>query len=225
MSAQYTRVPHFLSQIPRPPQQARFLQSFSREQDAQRAPAFTPPPPPEPTYDDAALDASADVAPLPAPMPPPPSPSAPRHDLSDSQFDVFESAVRNLKLEGARMAEQMRSDSLEIAFVVAQRILEQEISANPKALFTLVRSAVRRVADSRKITVRLCAQDHERLTQALGAQDPDALSFAALNLVVDPSLTPGDVVVDSDLGTIDGRLSKRLEALKAAAAEGEGDAA
>lgn len=214
-----TRVPQFLSQAPRPPQQARFLRDFAREQAA-KAPAFTPPPPPSPEpFDDAALEASAEVEPLPAPAPPP-SPPPPSF-----AFDAFQGAVQTLKLEGARMAEQMRSDSLEIAFVVAQRILEQEISANPKALFTLVRSAVRRVADSRKITVRLCAGDHARLTEALGEEDPDALSFAPLTLVVDPTLSLGDVVVDSELGTIDGRLSRRLEALKAAAAEGEGDAA
>lgn len=125
-------------------------------------------------------------------------------------------AVEVLRLSSERLAEQARSDALEIGFLVARRILETEISASPEPLFALVRGCIRKVGESRRVVARLNPEDVPLLKNA--AQKGEAgITTAQFEVVADASIARGDCVVDTDFGTVDGRLSTRLEELYRAA--------
>lgn len=163
------------------------------------APAPTPPPPePLPVLAPpiGIPVALAELRPPPTPPQPPPAPHV-NH------------AIEKLVLQNERLAELARSDALEIGFLVAERILEQEISQNPRALMSLVRSAMRKLADSREITVTVSAADHEKLK----AGEP---GLASVKLEIDPSFGPGDCKVTSELGVVDGRMPTRMAELRKA---------
>ncbi len=131
------------------------------------------------------------------PSQPPPPPVNPR----------LEAAITELRLRGERLAEQARSDALELGVMVARKILEQEISTNLEALFALIKSAIRRVGESRTTVVRVCPSDFERLH---GAADT-TFTLGRIELKVDETLGPGDVMVDGEHSTVDGTISTRLE--------------
>ncbi|HTP52414.1 MAG TPA: FliH/SctL family protein [Anaeromyxobacteraceae bacterium] len=154
----------------------------------------------------------------PRPLKPPPrreaqAPAPPSPDVEEVRRQAMErvgDAVRALRLEAERLAEQSRADAIEVAFQVASRILESEVKANPESLFALVRSALRKAGDSRRIALRLCPGDAaamERDFDQLGRGD---LSAARVEIVADPTLSQGDCVVDTDFGQVDGRLATRL---------------
>lgn len=124
-------------------------------------------------------------------------------------------AVEVLRLQAERLAEQARADALEIGFRVARRILEAELSTSPDAFFSLVRSALQRAGDSRKVSVRVHPQDARSLAPAIAA---GTLGVAAVEIVPDGALAPGDCIVDTDFGKVDGRLDTRLDELHRAAA-------
>jgi flagellar biosynthesis/type III secretory pathway protein FliH len=132
-------------------------------------------------------------------------------------------AVEILRLQAGRLAEQARADALEIGFRVARRVLEAELSTSPDALFSLVRSALQRAGDSRKISVRVHPQDAQALAPAL-AKGALGVAVATVELVQDAALSPGDCIVETDFGKVDGRLDTRLDELHrtavAAAEEG-----
>lgn len=133
-------------------------------------------------------------------------------------------AVEVLRLQAERLAEQARADALEIGFFVARRVLQAELSTSPDALFALVRSALQRAGDSRKIQVRVHPQDAEALAPAL-AKGTLGVSAATVEIVRDAALSPGDCIVDTDFGKVDGRLDTRLDELhRAAVAAADGDA-
>jgi flagellar assembly protein FliH len=152
-----------------------------------------------------------------------PSPAAPATAMPASTSAArelsprVEAAIMQLKLTGERLAEQARSDALEVGLLVARRILEREITANLEALFSLIKSAIRRVGESRTTVVRLSPGDFARLKDAADT----SLTLGRVDLQADDSLGPGDVMVDSEHSTVDGRLSTRLEEL-ARALDGEG---
>lgn len=125
-------------------------------------------------------------------------------------------AVEVLRLQSERLAEQARSDALEIGFEVARRILETELSTGPDALFALVKSALQRAGASRRVVIRLHAED-ARLVQAALAEDRLGISAAAVEVTPDPALERGDCMVETDFGKVDGRLKTRLEELHRAA--------
>lgn len=166
----------------------------------------TPDAPAAPAGGPAAL---AEFRPPPSP-PPPPRPSAPSEA-------ALAHALEKLGLQNERLAELARSDALEIGFMVAERILEQEITTNPRAMISLVRSAMRRLADSRNITVALSPADHERVKSAGDA------GLAHVKLEIDPSLEAGDCRVSSELGVVDGKLESRLAEVRRAIDASEDD--
>lgn len=164
--------------------------------------AHLPVPPSPPTPSHQGFEPLASHA-SPAPMPPPPQPAP--QELSPR----VEAAIATLRLTGQRLAEQARSDALEVGLLVARRVLEREISTNLESLFSLIKSAIRRIGEARTTTVRVSAADFARLKDS----EETSLTLSKVELVCDESLRPGDVMVDSEHTTVDGRLSTRLEEL------------
>jgi flagellar assembly protein FliH len=145
-----------------------------------------------------------------------------RHDAMERVAD----AVRALSLEAGRVAEQARGDSIEIGFQVASRILEMEVKSNPEALFALVRSALRKAGDSRRVVVRMSPGDVAVMETDRERLGEGGLSTARIEVVPDATLTSGDCLVETDFGQVDGRLATRLsEARRAVKAVLEGGAA
>src|SRR5437868_15535485 len=98
-----------------------------------REPAPSPPSPPGPAAPIGFPVALAELR-------PPPSPPRPAF----ANDDAIAHAIESLKLQNERLAELARSDALEVGFLVAEKILEQEIAGNPRVLMNLVRGAMRR---------------------------------------------------------------------------------
>jgi flagellar assembly protein FliH len=142
-------------------------------------------------------------------------------DLRPEMLARLQTAIEKLRHEGERLAEQARADTLEIAFQIARRILEQELRTGPDALFALVRSAVRRAGDVRRVLIRVAPQDVQALEGDSGKAALQSMTVARVEIVGDATLTPGDVVVESAEARIDGRISSRLGELRRAAEGGE----
>jgi flagellar assembly protein FliH len=129
------------------------------------------------------------------------------------------SAAQFLRQAAERLAAEARSDALEVGFMVARRILETDITANVEHLVGLVRSAIRRLGESRHIKLHLCPEDARLVDDVLkqdGAQAISPVAAAQIEVISDPSLQRGDCVVAGDLGTVDGRINTRLEELRRA---------
>lgn len=126
---------------------------------------------------------------------------------NNSQEERLRAAIEVLKAQGERLAEQARSDALELGLLIARRILERELSSNLESVFALIKSAIRRAGAEHVTRVRLSPGDIARFDQA--AQP--TFSLGRIELVADTSLQPGDVMVDTDTHTIDGRLATRFE--------------
>jgi flagellar assembly protein FliH len=166
-------------------------------------------------------------APVPASPEPATAPAAAELRLARQEaMTRVSEAVRSLGLAASRLAEQARGDSIEIGFQVASRILEMEVKSNPEALFALVRSALRKAGDSRRVVVRMSPGDVAVMETDRDRLGEGGLSTARVEVVPDATLTSGDCVVDTDFGQIDGRLATRLsEARRAVNAVLEGGAA
>jgi flagellar biosynthesis/type III secretory pathway protein FliH len=137
--------------------------------------------------------------------------------LADEVSERIGSAAQFLRQAAERLAAEARSDALEVGFMVARRILETDISSNVEHLVGLVRSAIRRLGESRHIKLQLCPEDARLIEEVLkkdGSQNLTSLAAAQIEVIADPSLQRGDCVVAGDLGTVDGRINTRLEELR-----------
>jgi flagellar assembly protein FliH len=128
-------------------------------------------------------------------------------------------ALDVLRATAERLAAEARTDALEIGFLVARRILDMELTASPEPLVNLVRTAVKRLGESRKIAVHLSPTDARALSAVIEERGPQAVASATIakvEIVADGSLGRGDCLVDGDLVTVDGRIGARMEELRRA---------
>lgn len=126
-------------------------------------------------------------------------------------------AIELLRATTERLAAEARTDALEIGFLVARRILEMELSASAEPLVSLVRSAVRRLGESRRIVIHLSPQDAQAMNAVIESRGPQAVAQASISrveILADPSLGRGDCLVEGDLVTVDGRINARIEELR-----------
>jgi flagellar biosynthesis/type III secretory pathway protein FliH len=126
-------------------------------------------------------------------------------------------AVEVLRATAEKLAAEARTDALEIGFLVARRILEMELTASAEPLVNLVRSAVKRLGESRRIAIHLSPDDARSMSSIIESRGPQAVAAAAISrveIVPDASLGRGDCLVDGDLVTVDGRINARIEELR-----------
>jgi flagellar assembly protein FliH len=184
------RAPRFLAGLPGipTPSPARFAQ---------------PPSAHDPAFDHAAAA-------------PPAPPSAEAMELHRDAMQRVASAVEALRTAADHLAQQARGDAVEIGFLVARKVLEHEIEQDPQAVFALVRSALQRAGESRRISVRLSPEDAALVQSEPGRAALDGITAARIEYFPDPSLQRGDCVVDADFGQVDGRLATRLAEIRRA---------
>jgi hypothetical protein len=142
--------------------------------------------------------------PLPPPLPQP----------GPEFADRLARAVADLRRTGERLAEQATADALEMATLIARRIIEGELKTNPAALTGLIRSALGRLGESRKVQLRLHPTDAANVQAAGDTGTWAGLSIARVEIRPDASLSPGDCIVDGEQGTVDGRVATRLEEVR-----------
>ncbi|HEY0706798.1 MAG TPA: FliH/SctL family protein [Polyangia bacterium] len=152
-------------------------------------------------------------------QPQPPAP-APVIDMSR-----MEAAIDRLRLLSERLAAEARSDVLELGLMIARKVVEGELSVNADRLIGVVKSAVSRVGESRRIAVHLAPEDAEMLTggpeeagtdgSGAAAAVPSALlrlsrGAAKIEIVPDASLSRGDCVVEGDHLSVDATLDTKF---------------
>jgi flagellar assembly protein FliH len=166
---------------------------------------------------------------VPSPLPqeihlPPPamptSPAAPAPAPAAPDMSRINAAIERLRLMSERLAAEARADAMEVALLVARKMVEGELSVNVERMLGTVRSAVRRLGESRRILIRVCPADAELMTGAgAGARSPADIAgsgVARVELVADPTLGRGDCVVEGELGSVDARLDSRFDEIRRA---------
>jgi flagellar biosynthesis/type III secretory pathway protein FliH len=173
--------------------------------------------------EDEALGVESLAPPLPAPPP----------TMSPEAAARLARAIAELKSAGDRAASEMAATTLELAMLVARKILDAEVATDPAVARRLIKAAVRRLRDVHRVTIRVSPDDLEMLRAGTGAPAPASESdtdtdtdasaganlaadfgVAKVELVADTNLTSGDCIVDSDAATVDGRLGTRVEELR-----------
>ncbi|SRR6266568_376960 len=164
------------------------------------------------------------TAPLPDPLPASRGEGDGMAAVRREAMEKVDAALETLRAQADHLAEQARADAIEIGFQVARKILETELRQSPEALFALVRSAVRRAGESRRIVVRLAPDDAALLRSEDGRSTLDGVTAARVEYLPDPSLQRGDCLVETDFGQVDGRLATRLSEIRRAVDAAEGAA-
>jgi flagellar assembly protein FliH len=114
-----------------------------------------------------------------------------------------------------RRLDELEDAALQVGLEVARRLVGAELEREPQHTAALVRQLLARVRRARRVMVQLHPLDRPQVQRLLPQLLPQQ-GEAAVELVDDATLQPGDCVVYSDVGTLDGRIETRLSALAGA---------
>jgi len=115
-------------------------------------------------------------------------------------------ALAEAETRRARWLDDARADLAALSLQVAASLYARAREEDPSVVGDLCRQAIEQVSAARRIALRVHPAD-------AGALEGIA---APVEIVADEAITPGGCLVETDLGSVDGRLETRLDALRAA---------
>lgn len=127
--------------------------------------------------------------------------------------------LERLDLLGQTLQSVARQEALEIAIMVAKRILRVEIEAKPMLLIDEIKRAAQEVMGKKEVTIRLHPDDLAGIKLAEANLDSSFPAVAQISMAEDESLERGDCVIDTDVEQINLSLNEQLSALKKALEE------
>ncbi len=137
-----------------------------------------------------------------------------REDAEGLLADRFAVGLEKVDALARTLETLARHEALELALLLARRILQREIQANPLALIDEIRNSTSEIKDTRQLTIRLNEQDLEAvraLAPDFGKHFP---SVANVTLATGKDLERGDCVIDTDMERINLTLNEQLDRLR-----------
>lgn len=125
----------------------------------------------------------------------------------------------------AELSLRAERDATQAVLLVAAELLGTTLQAEPDKITSLLRPHLARMRRAQQIVLRLHPADHDHLQQHphLLAQLTEQQQLEGrLELRIDPNLTRGGCVIESNLGELDARVETRLNLMATALGLPEG---
>jgi type III secretion protein L len=113
-----------------------------------------------------------------------------------------------------RRAEKELHRTIEVAVLLAERLVGEAIAVEPARIATLAHDALKETRGARQMRIEACAADVAALEEVLAA-----LGEGVATIEVSPDLARGSLVVHTELGRVDARLAPQLARLAEALRE------
>ena len=118
-----------------------------------------------------------------------------------------------LEREAERRAERDLDRTVELATILAERIVGEGLRVDPARIADMAANALAEARGARRVRIDACPEDVDALRHALAAVGHEA------EVNADRELARGSLVVHTELGSIDARLRPQLARLAAALRE------
>ena len=121
------------------------------------------------------------------------------------------SDVKFLTEESLSEADQ---NVFKISVAIAERILRKEIAADSEAILGFVTEGLKKMTPADSACIRIHPQDAAFLTQKTPELLQAVSGIPSLRFEIDPTLLPGDCIVESREQSLDGRLKSQLSRME-----------
>jgi hypothetical protein len=127
----------------------------------------------------------------------------------ESTLTALENSVEELSNLRGRMMEETEEQLVALAAAIARRVIGREIAVDPEILLTLAAEGIDALGERDRVVVRFGFLDSEDLLSSM----VDRLKRKAprCEVLQDPSLGPGQCIVESEFGQVDESVDSRLD--------------
>lgn len=119
------------------------------------------------------------------------------------------SSLENIELFKEKILNNAKSDTLELAIMMAKKIIAREISLNPKVLISMVEDSLQSIIAKDKLNIFLNKDDYEIIKD-------EKFTFAnaeKMVLTADSQLKRGEIRIESDLEQLNYSVDKNVDKL------------
>ncbi len=107
-----------------------------------------------------------------------------------------------------RLADEAEENLLELSLQMARKVLMQEIQAGRYEIDPILAEAISKLPPRQDATVRLNPQD---LARSGLAKSPPSGETGTLTYVADPTIAPGECVLESSDGVLESRIDTHMD--------------
>jgi flagellar assembly protein FliH len=131
-----------------------------------------------------------------------------------SATEALGQTLRGVELLRAEIAQDVERDAVELALALAAKILAGALEARPELVIDVVRGALRRISDRRRITVLVDPLDLEIVTAAIGELQAQAGGIELCEVQGDRRVGRGGAIVRTTEGEVDASITVQLESAR-----------
>ena len=130
--------------------------------------------------------------------------------LLDELVLMKDKAYREYK----EMLANSEKDVIEMAIMLAEKILATEIDKSNDYIIGLVQSTLEKAVNKKNITLKVSPHDYYMIQDNFKFISAKVEGFGEINILSDDSLDKGSVIAETQFGTLDGSVATRLEQAK-----------
>jgi flagellar assembly protein FliH len=127
----------------------------------------------------------------------------------DEMLETMRGLIEMARIERHKIIESAEPELLRLSVAIAERILHKHVALDSTTVLDMVRGAVTRLVNRENVTVRVNPADIE-----LMRENRDRLmmfnDIEHLRLIEDQRVDRGGVLIETDAGTIDSKVSTQL---------------
>ena len=131
----------------------------------------------------------------------------------DEMLETMRGLVEMARVERHKIIETAEPEIVRLSVTIAERILNQHVALEPSAVLDMARSAITRLVNRETVTVRVNPADIETMRQhrdkLMEMNDIDNM-----RVIEDQRVDRGGVVIETDAGTIDAKISTQLREVR-----------
>jgi flagellar biosynthesis/type III secretory pathway protein FliH len=131
----------------------------------------------------------------------------------DEMLETMRGLIEMARIERHKIIEGAEPEILRLSVAIAERILNQHIALEPNTVLEMTRSAIARIISRETVTVRVNPADIETMRdhrdQLMAMNDIDNL-----RIIEDQRVDRGGVLLETDAGTIDAKVSTQLREVR-----------
>jgi flagellar assembly protein FliH len=139
-------------------------------------------------------------------------------EIGRKEYESLIIQAQNVLKSIQKEREQYLSDNesvlIELAFAVAERILQDQIEKNPEYIIPIAKAALQEVQDIQQVEVRVHPNDYEAVFNAKKTLLTTLPGQNELLIIPDLAVEYGGCVIHTAFGSIDARIDSQLQEIK-----------
>lgn len=130
-------------------------------------------------------------------------------ETNNKREEVLAKLLFSIHRERERLLWEAEGELLGLSVEIARQIVLSELKTSREAIVDIVRGGLRRLTNKQGLIIRVSSEDKgvllEHRDDLQSSED-----LVTLTIVSDPQLKPGDCVIETTSGSVDGRLETRI---------------